>query len=353
VTQLGESELFTISFACPCPATANKVVDAVVGSYLRQRNESQERRVADRLETAKRNLEAQSLEVTVLRMRVQELAMQVTGKNPFVPGPDSASAEATRRSEYERQLVRNEVEELLVHAKLLSITEQSKQDVEPSEAAVAKSLAENPEIQLVVADIAQRKLKLLQLDLGPAKGRDESAACQEASKAIAKEEQLLESRKSALRPQIKEQVKAQTRLARDENLKKDLQTLRAELASRKDVSTLLLAKLRAEQEPSPQDLRKSVELLSRQKELERREKKLDLLADRLTRLEAEANAPAGVTRFADASLPTTPVCDFPFLQVGAASVLGFVLPFAAYGLYGIVVLRPRLRRLRSEHRAGT
>jgi uncharacterized protein involved in exopolysaccharide biosynthesis len=83
VVNVGDSELFEVAYLNPDGPAAAKIVNAVVDSYLRLRNEHDARRNERMLELLDEEKQLRQTEVSRLRENVRTLSEQVYGKDPF------------------------------------------------------------------------------------------------------------------------------------------------------------------------------------------------------------------------------------------------------------------------------
>jgi uncharacterized protein involved in exopolysaccharide biosynthesis len=88
VANVGESELFEVSYDSADAAGAARLVNAVVDSYLGMRNEHDSVRDQRMLELLEEEKQLRAAEVTRLRENVRELSREILGKDPS-PRPKS------------------------------------------------------------------------------------------------------------------------------------------------------------------------------------------------------------------------------------------------------------------------
>jgi capsular exopolysaccharide synthesis family protein len=324
VKTVGQSELFTVSFACSDPAASARVVNAVVDAYFTFRDQEQTQKNQRVVEILQREKERKGTEVTQLRDNVRELAKQVTGKDPFAASSEPNSPQARPLADLQNRLIAAEVDEAVLNAKARAFEEMAaKQRVSISEAMLDKAVAENPQVQKVTAQALDKKAKLQRLESISAKGK-ESPTYRQAAEEVAREEQLLAKLHSEARKEAKEQLEMSLNGKREE----ELAALRSDLESRRITKQLLRDRYENEVRSAKQYSGDTLSLKFKQDELARAEKVFDLISDRALRLQTEQGAPPRVSRLNKAEAPASPMEKLPLPKMLLAMLGGLCLPFA-------------------------
>jgi capsular exopolysaccharide synthesis family protein len=372
IKRRGQSELYEVTFASPVADNAARVVNAVVNAYLSLR-ESQERqrmlKVIQILQSEKTSREQQQSES---REKLRKLGIRLTGRDPF---PDLLQREAAPKSplsELEARLVREEVEEVVLKAKIKALEEvagtgkpgaaEESAGMDRTGAAagsaVARSLAPvpslletyrksapvvgeipegaaearidaHPEIQRLKAMILANEAKIEEIAARSTEGVNHPR-CKELREQIARDERTLET----LRAKVRQDVAAQLRGQRQERLGEELAAMRLDLQSRQAAIALWRERYQTELGKQKKDTGESIELIFQRAEVERADKLLDSISNRLMQLKTEQGAPPRVEPMTNrAEIPLAPLEIFPFKTVIPASLLGLCLPLVLATLW--------------------
>ncbi len=364
VKRRGQSEIWDIKFASSDPNDAARVVKTVVAAYLRLR-ESQERqrglKVIQILDQEKKDRESKQL---ASRESLRKLGMQLTGRDPF---PDRSQRDAVARnpaSELEARLVREEVEEVVLRARIKALEEvagtaktgasEKSADTDRTGVAAGSAIARSvtpvptlletyrktpwdlaavsdggaearvdahPEIQRLKSMILANEAKIQEIASKSTEGASHPR-CKELREQIARDERTVET----LRGKVRQDIAAQLRGQRQEKLGEELAAMRLELQSRQAATALWRQRYETELGKQKKDTGESFEMLFQRAELDRADKVLDLVSNRLLQLKTEQGAPSRVQLWKEAEAPLAPVEVFPFKTVIPASLLGLCLP---------------------------
>ena len=364
IKRRGQSELYEVTFASPRPNDAARVVNAVVGAYVNL-HESQGRqrglKIIQLLQETKSDRESKQRSS---HESIRQLGIQLTGRDPF---PDKSQRDAAARnpaSELEARLVREEVEEVVLSARIKALEEvagTAKTGASEKSAgtdrtgmavgsAVARSLAPvptlletyrrtpwdlaaasdggaearidaHPEIQRVKTMILAQEAKIEEIASKSTEGVNHPR-CKELRGQIARDERTVET----LRAKVRQDIAAQLRGQRQEKLGEELAAMHLDLQSRQSAIALWRQRYETELAKQKKDTGEIYDLLSKRWELERGDKVLDLISARLLQLKTEQEAPSRVDLLRDAVAPPAPVEVFPFKTVIPASLLGLCLP---------------------------
>jgi capsular exopolysaccharide synthesis family protein len=364
IKRRGQSELYELAFASPNPNDAARVVNAVVIAYLSLR-ESQERqrglKVIQILDQEKKDRESKQL---ASRENLRKLGIQLSGRDPF---PDKSQRDAVARnpaSELEARLVREEVEEVVLKARIKALEEvagtaktgasEKSADTDRTGLAVGSAIARSvtpvptllesyrkapwdlgaysaegvesridahPEIQRLKSLILVNEAKIQEIASKSTEGMNHPS-CKGLREQIARDERTVET----LRAKVREDISAQMRVQRREKLGEELAAMHLDLQSRRSAIAEWRKRHKDELAKQEKDTGESFELLFQKAELDRADRVLDRVSQRLLELKTEQGAPSRVRVEAAAKAPLAPVEVFPFKTVIPASLLGLCLP---------------------------
>lgn len=332
IQAVGTSELHTVSFTCSKPSTAAHVVNSVIDSYFRLRAKEQGQRIERVIKILEIEEEARSQEVENLRKGVRDLAKQVTGRDPFQTAPEPVSQEHRSLVELEGRLVAAEVEESILRAKYQAFETVTKsQETAVPNSMVEEYVAQNPQLQAAIDELAEKQSQLKLLEGKMARGKDDPLY-RRTAKEIEHGEKAVEELRAALT--------AQANLHLTTELKNQLadtrKTLETELENAKATREALQQRYQTAMASIKQSSGDTVSLRFKQEELARAEKVLDLISERIVMLRTEQGAPPRVWEMQRAEVPVEPVQPLPYRNLLLAAMLGFCAPF------GCGVLREQL-----------
>lgn len=334
VKPIGQSELFTISFACSEPAAAARVVNAVVKTYFKLRDEDESQRGQRVIDVLRQEQERKANEVSRLRENVREMAKQVTGKDPFASVTEQKPAQAGPLADLQNRLIAAEVEEQVLTARVKAFEEfAAKQKVVISEAMLERAIAENPRVQNAATQLMGARARLHQLESVAAKGK-EDPSYRKAAAEIQRAEELLKDLQADVRKQAREQLEVGTHGKRDE----ELAAIRSDLENRRVARQLLRERYEKELGSARKDSGDSLNLRFKQDELARAERVLELISDRALKLQTEQGAPPRVSKLRDAEAPEAPLEKLPYKLMLIATLGGLCVPF------GLAVLKEHIAR---------
>lgn len=332
VKQQEGSELFKISFACSTPSDAQRLVNAVVDEYFRQRNSAESARTQRTIELLTQQKERRAKDLVAKRQELRKQAMKATGNDLFAEKPDMAYPEARTLTTLQERMIEGEVEEELLKAKLKALEEPSATPSAAVDPAVIElAMADQPQMQKFETSIAEKKTKLAQLESLLARGAQDPRY-QQHSSDVAREEQSGEKIKEELR----QRMKAQAEVGLAARRKQEIAALQSQLDSAKVVHKLLQDRYQNAVSTAQHFSGETLELKFRQDELVREEKVHDLIADRVLRLVTEQAAPLRVTQERAAIEPTEPLQRLPYTKLLLTLVGCLCLPF------GVAVVKEQI-----------
>lgn len=321
--RIGQSELYEVSFTAREPETAQKVVEAIVGTYMRfqsNENDAQRQRMLELLteETASRDRE-----IDLKREKLRDLAKQAGGDDGVVidgQGGSGGSARAVGRfallSNLQQKLVAAEVEIEVEKARVEALREELSQSVRVSEAHIEEAIAGNPGIVKLKRDLHFKQETLRALG-------EKSARRVRIQEEIERIERDLAAKKQELKPQIQKEVEDQVASRRRDALSQ----AEAVLADEQKMAKLFREKIEDERAQQSQHGDKSLELDFARVELHNSEEVRRLIADRSVHLTIESRAPSQVENIQKAKLPAFP--DGPTLakKMTMVGTVAFFAPF--------------------------
>ena len=322
VRSVGESELFTVSFAHPDPKAAATVVNAVLDAYFRLREDLFNKKadlVIQKLEEEKVRRER---EVERLRVNVKELALLATGKDPFAANTEPARNLIHPLADLQMRVVLADVELAVLQARMQAMKEMASSSGSMiSQAAVERKVAEQAEVQRVKALLNAKRARLNEIKSTSVK-READPMYQRLLTEIGSDEQALAKRQAELRSQLTEDMK----MVAEINQKEQINTLQLEWESRRIARDMFSASYENQLKDVKTTSGDTLQLRFKQGELDRAEAVYALISDRILKLRTEQGAPERITRLRDAEPPRAPMETMPRTLLLAA-LAGFCLPF--------------------------
>ena len=326
VEQVGESELFKVSYASPVAANSALIVNAVVTQYFNLRKSSDTARKQRVIELLEKEKVRRSDEVARLRESVRQLTTDATGKDPFA-APDPELPVPHALAELLGRLVIEEVEREVLKAQIKALEETlSESAVEVPEGMVEQVVEEDAEIQRPKRLIKANRSKLRDIETKSAQGT-ESPSYKQLSDEIDQDEETLNKLKEELQGQIKTKIKTAMEAALANTREENLATMKAKLKDCKVKETALRAHYESELKKLVKGSGETVELEFARAELAQAQQVLNLITTRLLQIRVEQQAPAQVTLSKRASVPKKPVQLVPYRNMALASLAALCLPF--------------------------
>ena len=110
VKPVGMPDLYTVEFACSDPKAAAYVVNAVLESYFSLQTIHRQKSTDTVLAVLNQEMIPRTLDVEHRRKEVRELALQMTGKDPFLTTLEAPSTDVKNLANLFNRLVRSELE---------------------------------------------------------------------------------------------------------------------------------------------------------------------------------------------------------------------------------------------------
>ncbi|MCC6127016.1 MAG: polysaccharide biosynthesis tyrosine autokinase [Pirellulales bacterium] len=321
--QANDSELYRVAYAAPSAENAAAVVNAVVKSYLNylyNEDKKQEMAVVNRLNQA---LDSRASEVKRLRGEVRDSAIQSTGKDPYAGNLEPVTVVNHPLTEIQNLLVKAEVEQEVLKARLQALKQAAAQPAAVSETALQSKVENHSEVARLKLELMEMRAQLRNLDsISARKERDPSR--QQLTREIGATESALEQ----LRKYLRESLRGEMQAAMDGQRTEIEAALRSDLEGRRITSEMLRQKYENEIKGMKQSSGDTLTLRLKQGELERAEKIEGLIAERIVKLRTESEGPNRVLTFSEAEPPKSPVVAFPLRNVLLAALGGLCFPFA-------------------------
>lgn len=338
VRQVGQSELYEVSFTSRSNRDATTLANLVVAEYLG---------VQDREDKLRSNMVIEMLEqerldrgkrVDRMRERVVELARDLTGKDPFGQGVIMNVSAFSSAGALSQSLAEAEVGLEVAKAELQALRNAP---IIAADKAIASGrlemeIANHPSVRRLEA-----RLLALDDDLTgiKSKRRTKRGDSWENDPEYERLTTLATETRDELRT-LKESTRkelVQTRIAeRKAEQERMVEDKKQEVISQGKMYQMLATKLKEEEQKLRAGGAQSAELEFAKSELEREQKVFELIAARTLALRTEMRAPARVSRMHPASIPNVPTVPIPFKELLVACVIGLMTPL------GLAVLRETL-----------
>ena len=361
VSSVGNSELFKVSYSDPSPKGAENVVNAVMDSYFKLRDQTDTERNQRIIDLLSQERERRLREVLRLRDNLRSLARDASDKDPFAAKLDAQSLQKHPLADLETQLIEVQVNGAVLDARIKAAEEEldakekewdaapgesdkllSKQEIALRDVMADRIVEESDEVRRQKEIVAAKLMNLKETERLAAKGK-QSSIYKRLLADIRNDEQTLER----LRAEIKQRALREAELSL---LAKRTELGTVQLQKKMDA----LEKMRSDKAACDvmekvfseryEKQRKNVELSSgdtlelgfKHDELIRAEKVFEMIAQRAVELQTERGAPGRVRLMKRAEQPSAPVEYIPFRLMAVVLLAGLSLPF------GLAVLWERL-----------
>lgn len=330
ISQVGKSELYTVSYQSPSAKDAATIANTLVSQYLiRQAKEDKKRSQLVIVKLEKGRLE-RKLNVERLRQRVVDLAKDLTGKDPFGQGavtdisrvlsPVSALAQSLNEVEVNREVLKAELQALQDESIVFS-------DQAESSGLLDLEIANRSDVRELQASISALGETMVYLKSVPRQRI--GATWEEDPEYLRLHEQSgqLTARLTALKMMLRKEfhaLRVEQRRADRQQLTNEMQR---QLASLNTKQTLLKSKLDKHLEELKSGGGQSAQLEFAKSELEREEKVFELIAARKLALQTEIEAPARVSLKNSASVPSIALEAIPYKLLLISCLASLVCPF--------------------------
>jgi capsular exopolysaccharide synthesis family protein len=357
IRTLGESDYYVIEFTSRSPEKAamivNKVADEYYSIYQRHESKITQETIAKLID----HQVNQQKHVENLRNRVEKLAKEVQGKADLGDAtPAQRLGMASPMVELESQLLKAQLEQLTKSVEL-EVAMKLAQDTnyEPSEEEVEARVAALPEVLAMKAKIAEDKARAMahRERLAPAppggKGAPTAAEAMLANmeSQIAAAEAKLQQRLAELRVEMKAALEKFGRAKRQE----EVERLQAEKQRIDLTVTFLQNRLGSKQQEQREVAGGAAQLEFAKAEYDLANKFLNMISERIMKMQTEIQAPERIQIFQYATTPTRPDEAVPYKKMGMAAMAALLAPFAL--AVGIEMLYRRVTSRQQIESLGT
>ena len=369
--QLGQSELFELSFQHPDPGVAADIVNTVVQTYLNLRAETLRKHQTkvdgllqgyrdtwfDKIGELRGIVSQLSADAAAIEARLASAGRGIAGVNTLL-----APVRSTRLAELENSLSTAEGERVVLNARIEAAEELAASDlIEVPDWRIEREIEANQEVAALEAALWDGRARLRDLEarlVSPDKNADYVALREKIGQ--------LEEELSQLREELTERVKVELEDGLSATFGSDLAQMRSQLIWQDKVIEVLKDEIEPlkdeyakEQEKSNEELSNRTmagqpgvdlseltslastrgNLAAKESELSHAEGVYDRITERMRQLEIESNADDRVACLRPAEPPTTPVESLPWKIIAIVSLIGLCLPFGLAIVWERVVQR--------------
>lgn len=329
VERVGDSDLYSISYVSQSPDHSREVANAVVAEYIKIQSQSEYERSLKVIQLLEDERQRRRLVVDDLKRKVRDLAVQVTGRDPF---SNRVTNYKLTREPYEAvfsELYKADATIAELEARLASLQEASS----GSAGDGAQEDLVNPEANndARVSDF-EKGIEELKIKLDDYKSRvNELAASPDDSKLegeVTAQQKSLGELTVELGQKLLDERERGSGTEQQAQMS-DIQRQLDALNTRRDVLQKRYDSALKETEAGSQ---KTVELTFTEADLRREEKVLEMIESRKLALQTESRAPARVTVRQQAALPTMVSRSIYTPPLGVAVIVSLLALAAAYFL---------------------
>ena len=322
---VGDSELFKLSIATPHRDSSARLVNAVLDSYFTLRNGEENSRGERVISLLEEERQRRAEEVAQLRASVQSLVKQSGGVIAAngTTGPDPAQAALV---DLQNRLVSAEVEAETLKARLRAAEELAAAPRNSSTEPISDAAVEqNPEVRRLLDALTAKQTKLADIKLRSALG-DQDPAHRQLREEIGRDEQAIQRMRAESRRQLPAAAGAVGGGRRPAD---EVAVLRSELDGRVQAARFLRERYEKQVRELKQADRDPLAAAAQRGALERAERTLEVITERLTRLRTEQRAPGRVSLMQRAEPPLEPLEAKPVKRLALVWLGGLLLPFGA------------------------
>ncbi len=338
VGSVGGSEYYKVSYLGKDPVHSANIVTAVINAYFQLRGKENAEQAQKVIELLEQEKDRRSLEVGRLREQVREMAMDATGKDPFIGAVAEAPVPAIDRPLLELQTrladTQVEIEMLEAQVEVFKQLDENHQ-VQVPQGAVVQAVNEHPEIVAIQTALASKEEQLKQYKntLG-----DEHAWTVNLEADIAKDRTAMQERMEELGQEAQKQL----HVALVQERKQELARMESQLETYRLMAEALRARSDVELEQVTEATGETLDLQFKRSELDQATQTLQAIATRINQLRTEQRAPGRVSLVQKATPPASPVELVPTKKITVVCLFAFLAPF------GLAVLWERLIRRVSD-----
>jgi polysaccharide biosynthesis transport protein len=330
VRQVGESELYLVTYVASSANDAASVANVVVAEYLDLQNAQEQKRLHIVLKVLEDERLQRGKNVERLRQEVVDLAKEVTGKDPFGQGlitdpialaPMAGLYQSLTEAEVDYEVLNAEVQGLKNSAMLAEGTEIASGylDLEISNRSDVGRLEER--LVLIREQLAELK-SAARLRIGDTWQDDPKY------QQLTEQEQEITKELQDLKSVVRQELLDARRKLRNAEQANQLAVKKAAIVAVQRKREMLRKKLKAQTDKVSAGGARSAELEFKRAELEREQNVFELIAARKLALQTEQRAPARVTLMQEARRPQTSIEPIPYKHLLLACSLGLLAPLS-------------------------
>ena len=329
VRPIGRSDLFSVAYQGPNPENCRLVVDTVVQAYFALQSTQSNDQIRKLLGVLRDLKEEQLAKVSRLEKQLQESAKKLSTESAFLIDPSGhglLEINPTLR-DLQQRLGQAEVDRHLIEAQVKAIDEDGESPA-PTEKEIDEAVAASQE----VLDIEQ-KIGRTRKELG--KLQPNSANYKTAETAIREYESELKSVQETVRQALVEQYDEKVKAARHEGLSRVREVVREHRVREETLRT----KVEEERRKVEGKAGGRYELEFLRNDLARAKQVAEKIEDRDFALTIEylsPQRPEQVSVIQPAEVPPAPLQAYPLKQLTLASLAGFFLPLAVFGIFELL-----------------
>lgn len=331
VRQVGESELYRVSYVSRSAKDAATVANVIVAEYLLLQNNADKQRSEIVIEVLEKERLDRGTKVEQLRKRVVELAKALTGKDPFGQGVVTDASAFSPAAALYQSLTEADVSLEVLKAELQSLQNAPIIAADKSAAAglLDLEISNRPDVRQLeeqVDEITESALALQRKrrwKIGDTYEKDpEYQRLREQANAAKSE---LNKLKEAARKEVAILHQSQGKAEQEELIASKMQELTALNTKRE----MLARKFNEHLQELKSGGAQSAELEFAKAELEREQKVFELIAARKLALQTELRAPARVSLMQSAIVPAIAMEPIPYKLLFLACTVALLAPFGA------------------------
>lgn len=333
VRAVSGSEMYSVEFQSTDPVKASLIVNEVAKSYYNLHNQTEavkDKRVLDLLETEKNSRESGLKD---LRGVVKTLAIETTGKDPYVVTSSSERAGTySPVSELQSRLVSAKVEKLVLEVEHQALKEiHEKETFIVPETGLNQAVEQHPDVLTLRARIATNGSTALEYEKTAVNFKD-NATYQKLQKQILADKEDLAKLKIDLKTIGKEDLEARYLASKEEELSHVEIRLNGLNISVTKIQEMLDKEMKLAKKTSGD----TFELEIKQRELEELSDIHRMIESRILKIRTEQRAPSRVALLPEIPVPTVPIEKLPYKNMLMIFMVGLAAPF------GLAVLKEAL-----------
>jgi capsular exopolysaccharide synthesis family protein len=323
VARDGRSELFYVRFQHADPASAQKVVNAVVTSYMNFIEESDQSDTAEVIRLLQDHETEHMKTIETMKENLRDQLAQHSGDDASLVATSNARLQQSLAGRLNEQLANVIVEQKVLEAELqVAEALAEADDTFVPTAEMMRQAESHPEVERLKSAIASAEASLANMEetlVNP----QSSSFYRQLTRDIKEAQTQLESTRQKVLESLGSIAAAENQSRRQQKIK-DLKLNLTALATRQQA---LAAELNTERGKLRKSGGESLDLEFLRADLEREQHVYQLISNRKNSLLTERGAPSGIRKMTEASLPIGPVEAVPTKKLVMAGTSGLLLPF--------------------------